>query len=141
MVTSSFGPEGAAQGAEDVETWLGVEGIELTAPHGVYDVEIARGNLFRIDVHIKGPFASAVDSDELRDTFDYDRIVQRVHGVSRRRRFRLIESFAGAIARDLLLERRDLSEVRVRVKKLSFPDWGPEACATAVVTVRLKPEA
>jgi dihydroneopterin aldolase len=139
VVTSSFEPGGGREvdeTAEDVEVRLGVEGIEFSAPHGVYDEEAERGNRFRVDVHVKGPWSRAVRSDELRDTLDYDHIVQHIHRVSLRRRFHLIESFAGAIAHELLSEIPDLTEVRVSVRKLSLPVWGPEACATAEVTVR-----
>lgn len=139
VVTSSLEPGSGRDAAalpRDVETWLGVEGIELTASHGVYESEMARGNRFRVDVHVKGAWSEAVRSDALRDTLDYDRIVETIHGVSRRRRFHLIESFAGAIAADVAHLEPQAMEVRVCVRKLSFANWGPDACARAVVTLR-----
>ena len=141
MVTSSFGlgsNEGSGIGGKElgVETQLGVEGIEVTAYHGVYDDEKERGRRFRIDVHVKGEWSDAVRSDDLRDTLDYDAIVQHIHRVNQRRRFHLIESFAGAIADDLLHDFPGLLEARVCVRKLAFPEWGPKACAVAVVTRR-----
>ncbi|MCX6091366.1 MAG: dihydroneopterin aldolase [Candidatus Bipolaricaulota bacterium] len=140
-MTSSFGlgnNEGSGIGGKElgVETQLGVEGIEVTAYHGVYDDEKERGRRFRIDVHVKGDWIDAVRSDDLRDTLDYDAIVQHIHRVNQRRRFHLIESFAGAIADDLLHDFPGLLEARVCVRKLAFPEWGPEACAVAVVTRR-----
>jgi 7,8-dihydroneopterin aldolase/epimerase/oxygenase len=118
----------------DARIEVGVEGIELTAPHGVYDDEAERGNRFRVDVRMTGPWNEAARSDDLRDALDYDVLVEHIHGVSRRRRFHLIESFAAAIADDLLSAFPDAIETRVCVRKLGFAKWGPEACAVAVVT-------
>jgi dihydroneopterin aldolase len=141
VVTSSFelgqekGSEICGKGSE-AEIQLGVEGIEVTACHGVYDEERERERRFRIDVHVKGNWADALRSDDLRDSLDYDAIVQHIHRVNQRRRFHLIESFAGAIADDLLQDFPGLLEARVCVRKLAFPNWGPEACAVAAVTRR-----
>ena len=71
-----------------------------------------------------------------RRVLDYDAIVKQVHNVSRRQCFHLIESFAGAIADDLLEAFPQAIEARVCVRKLELPEWGPEACAVAVVTKR-----
>lgn len=136
MVTSSFELEVERGTADGVETWLGVENVELEGPHGVYDDEATRGNRFRVDVHVLGPFGGAVASDDLRDTLDYERIVERIHDVSQRRRYHLIESFAGAIADDLLVQFSSLNQVRVCVRKLGFSEWGPDGCAMARVTAR-----
>lgn len=121
----------------NVETQLGVERLELAAHHGVYEEERTRGSRFEVDVHVKGDWSVAVGTDELCDTLDYDAIVQRIRDVSRRRSYHLIESFAGAIADDLLQAFPAIFEARVCVRKLAFPEWGTGACATAVVTKRL----
>jgi dihydroneopterin aldolase len=142
VVTSSLGPGrverrgSKAEGPAPIELRLGIEGIELHAHHGVYEEERERGSRFRIDVDAKGHWEEAVQSDDLRDTLDVDAIVQHIRNVSQRRRFHLIESFAGAIADDLLQEFPDLLEVRVCIRKLDFPEWGPEACSLARVTKR-----
>jgi len=142
VVTSFLGSgsaerrEAKAEGPVPIELRLGVEGIELHAHHGVYEEEQERGSRFRIDVDVKGHWEEAVRSDDLEDTLDVDAIVQHIRSVNQRRRFHLIESFAGAIADELLQEFPHLLEVRVCIRKLAFPEWGPEACAFAVVTKR-----
>jgi dihydroneopterin aldolase len=142
VVISSFSPGNVErramkdEGQASVEVRLGVEGIELHAHHGVYDEEQEHGSRFRIDVDMKGRWGEAVGSDDLRDTLDIDAVVQHIRSVNQRRRFHLIESFAGAIADDLLQEFPRLLEVRVCIRKLAFPEWGPEACSFAVVTKR-----
>jgi dihydroneopterin aldolase len=142
VVTSLLGPgsverrEVKAEGLAPVELRLGVEGIELHAHHGVYEEEREHGSCFVIDVDVKGRWEEAIRSDDLRDTLDVDAIVQHIRRVNQRRRFHLIESFAGAIADDLLQEFPCVLEVRVCIRKLAFPEWGPKACTFAVVTKR-----
>ncbi|MCX6094275.1 MAG: dihydroneopterin aldolase [Candidatus Bipolaricaulota bacterium] len=106
---------------------LAVRGIELQGPHGVYPQEQEAGNRFSVDVEMRGLFAQAVETDELSDTVDYDAVVQRVCEVNRRRTFHLIESFAGAIADELLDRFERISEVRIQVRKLSAANLGPNA--------------
>ena len=106
---------------------LAVRGIELQGPHGAYPQEQEAGNRFSVDVEMRGLFAQAVETDELSDTVDYDAVVQRVCEVNRRRTFHLIESFAGAIADELLDRFERISEVRILVRKLSVANLGPNA--------------
>ncbi len=119
----------------DAEIEVGVEGIEFAARHGVSDDEAERGNRFRVDVRMTGPWSRALQTDDLRDTLDVAAVVEHIHRVSRRR-FHLIESFAAAVADDLLRAFPDATQARVRVRKLEFPEWGPQACSIAEVTRR-----
>jgi len=116
---------GRGAGAEDVV--LAVGGIEVRGPHGVHPEERQTGNRFSVDVEMRGSFARAAETDELADTVDYDAVAQSVREVNRRQTFRLIESFAGAIANDLLDRFERIREVRIRVRKLSVENLGPSA--------------
>lgn len=139
MVTSSLGSVAVGRDGMEplrVETELGVEGVELTAHHGVYEEERRRGRRFSVDVYVKGDWSGATRTDELGDSLDYGRIVQRIRTVSQERSYHLIEAFAAAIADDVLQSLPGILEVRVCVRKLAFSEWGPEACASAVVTKR-----
>lgn len=123
----------AERGAEplavlrDADVVLTVGGIELRGSHGVYPQERETGNRFSVDVEMRGRLAQAAETDDLSDTVDYDAVVQRVCEVNRRRTFHLIESFAAAIADELLDRFARILEVRVRVRKLSVDKLGPSA--------------
>jgi dihydroneopterin aldolase len=120
----------------DLAVRISITGIDLEGRHGVYAEERERGNRFSVDVELSGDFAAAVERDDVSCTIDYDAVVQHVRDVNRRHTFHLIESFAGAIADELLSRFAGISEVRIRVKKLSLPHLGPHVCATAEVTKR-----
>ena len=110
-----------------------VEGIDFEGPHGVYAGERERGNRFRVDVEITADLTSALASDRLEDTVDYDSVVGFVMETNRQQRFNLIESFAGAISSGLLLEFPRIDQVLVRVRKLAPRGLGNTVCAVAEV--------
>lgn len=50
---------------------IAIEGIEIFAYHGVYQVEREAGNRFFVDLHLQTDLRKASQSDDLHDTVDY----------------------------------------------------------------------
>lgn len=103
-----------------------IEGFELEGRHGATLEERRRGQRFLFDLQLHAHDAG-VRTDKLADTVDYTEVVACVREVSDGHRFNLIEALAAAVA-DALLERFEISRVRVRVRKpevqLEAPvDW------------------
>ena len=96
---------------------VGIEiyGLEIFGYHGVLPEERDHGQPFLFDVTM-AMHDAGVRSDKLGDTVDYTEVVACIRDVATTRRFNLIEALAGAIA-DVLVERFDVSRVRVRVRK------------------------
>lgn len=92
-----------------------IDGLELRGFHGATSQEKERGQRFLFDVWLLAHDAG-VRSDQLADTIDYTQVVACIREISDGRRFHLIEALAAAIA-DALVERFDVSRVRVRVRK------------------------
>jgi len=107
--------------AKPTTVTLTVSGIELTGFHGVYPEEQRTGNRFRIDLEIEGGLETAVETDRLEDSIDYTKVVEAVRDVNESKRFKLIESFAGAIADELLHRFLGIGRLTVRVSKLAPP--------------------
>ena len=84
--------------------------------HGVSAEERERGQLFSIDAEIEFDFPR---KDDLAGTVDYVRVIERIREVNETSSFRLIETFAQAIADAILKDFRQARRVSVRVKKLS----------------------
>ena len=124
----------AMEGESATRARIIVERIRLRAPHGAYAEEREAGNRFHVDIEIVADLATAIASDSLDDTIDYDSVVRLVEQVSRQRRFNLIESFAGAISDSLLERFPQIDETVVRVSKLSPPGLEHVACAVAEVS-------
>jgi len=102
-----------------------IRNLELFGHHGVYREEQERGQYFWIDVELEGDFAA---KDDLSETVDYGAVVEKIKQINNTKRFQLIESFAKAIAAELLGEFSKVRRVKARVKKRPFEavallDW------------------
>lgn len=93
---------------------IAIRNLELFGYHGVYPEEQEKGQRFWVDVELEGDFAA---QDELGETVDYSQVVKKIRQVNRAKRFQLIESFAKAIAEELLREFPRACKVRARVRK------------------------
>ena len=97
------------------EVFIEVQGLELRGFHGATPAEQKKGQPFLFDVTLVAHDAG-IRTDQLADTIDYTQVVGCVREVSDAHRFNLIEALAAAVA-DAIIDRFDVSRVRVRVRK------------------------
>jgi dihydroneopterin aldolase len=97
------------------EVFIEIEGLELQGFHGATPEERKRGQPFFFDVLLVAHDAG-IRTDQLADTVDYTQVVACIREISGGHRFNLIEALAAAVA-DEIMERFDVSRVRVRVRK------------------------
>ena len=95
-----------------VLTNLQVEGVG-----GVHDWEREAPQPWEVDVELVLDLRAAGVNDDLGRTIDYGPVARLVKAVIEERGFRLIESFAEAIAQDVLAAYPSVDEVVVRVRK------------------------
>ena len=98
-----------------MEVVIEIEGLEVTGFHGATKREKKEGQPFLFDMYLVAHDAG-VRSDELADTVDYTKVVERVRDICQNRRFNLIEALAAAVVDDLM-DTFPLSRARVRVRK------------------------
>jgi dihydroneopterin aldolase len=91
-----------------------LRGIEVFGHHGATEVEEREGQVFLFDIALWP--RTEPDADEIEQTVDYREVVAAVREVSDRRRVRLLETLAAALA-DELVGRFPLERVKVRVRK------------------------
>jgi 7,8-dihydroneopterin aldolase/epimerase/oxygenase len=108
-----------------------IDGLELMGFHGATAEERVDGQRFLFDVWLLAHDAG-VRSDRLDDTIDYTSVVACIREISDAHRFNLIEALAAAIA-DALVERFDVSRVRVRVRKPEVQLDAPAAFTAATI--------
>jgi len=113
---------------------LSIREIALTGPHGVYPHERIEGNRFSVDVELVGAFGTAVRTDRLEETIDYEQIVDLVREINDGKPFNLIESFAGAIVEQLIARFSLISQATVRVRKVVPKHLGEMGAAEVEVT-------
>lgn len=91
-----------------------IQGLQFWGCHGVLDEEQNRPQAFEVDLTLTLP---PVAQDDLSHTVDYRGVIESLHALNQNRRFRLIEAFAQAIARDVLERFPRVRAVSVRLRK------------------------
>ncbi|MFB6285296.1 MAG: dihydroneopterin aldolase [Candidatus Bipolaricaulia bacterium] len=110
---------------------VAIRGVTLFGRHGVRSEEREHGQLFTVDVELT--LARPSDEDELASTVDYTDVIERVRSLNEETSYRLIESFAQAVARDILDRYEVVCRVRVHVgKQLKKLGLGLEGVSTEV---------
>lgn len=95
-------------------TRIEIRGLQVFGHHGVHAYERERGRWFLVDAALDVP---APEEDELESTVNYTDVVETICELSGSRQFRLLESFARALAEGLLARFPKIERARVRVRK------------------------
>lgn len=98
-------------------------GAHFFARHGVSDDEQRLGGRYVVDIELERDLSHAAASDNLADTVSYADVYRTVREVIEGKSFRLVETLAETIARELLA-RYSAQAVMVRVKKQPPPTNG-----------------
>ena len=101
-----------------------LQGIVLYGHHGVSAAEREVGRLFEVDVELTLDLSAAAETDDLSATVDYATVCELVRRTHEAGPYRLLETFAGRIAREIA-EAFPVAEVSVRVRKLHPPVGSP----------------
>lgn len=108
-----------------------IRGLKLYGRHGVRVEEQERGQLFTVDVWLDLERPSA--EDDLAATVDYTEVVRVIRELNEAHRYRLLESFARAVAEVLIERFEPLQRARVRVwKRLIRPGLDVDGVAAEV---------
>jgi dihydroneopterin aldolase len=102
---------------------ISLENIRLYGYHGASENERELGQRFEIDVEIIADLSSAVASDDMKKTINYEAVFKLVEAEVVHQRYHLLETMADKIARDVLSKFGAL-EVVVRIRKPSVPIAG-----------------
>lgn len=90
------------------------------AYHGVRPEEANTGARFEVDVELGGNLSRAGKTDNLKDTFNYERVYRLVERMVTGARFHLLEALAETIAQKLL-DAYPEAQVKVVVRKPHAP--------------------
>ena len=90
------------------------------AHHGYYKAERELGQKFEVDMELDFDFASAVKSDDLKDTVNFEEVYQKVYHIFSSYKFTLLETLADRIASEVLRS-FPVKMVLIRVRKPNVP--------------------
>lgn len=94
------------------------------AYHGVLADEQSLGGRFEVDVDLYCDLRKGAATDHLEDTIDYERVYNHIRQLVENKKYFLLESLAGSIAKGILQNFRRVAKVTVRVRKPSAPIKG-----------------
>jgi dihydroneopterin aldolase len=110
--------------------WIGLEGMEFNAHHGVYEEERMKGGKYIVDVNVYTDAQQAELYDQLEGTVNYEKIYEVVQK-QMEQPVKLIEHLARKILDELskLVSKED--KIRVKIRKLE-PPLGAKVAAGVV---------
>ena len=111
-------------------------GLQFYGFHGVNPEERSLGQPFVVDLEAELDLSVPAASDRLDDTVSYTELYRAVKAVMEGEPRNLLESAAGAIAREVLEQCPQIGAVRVRVQKPRPPIKGSVIDAAAVEIYR-----
>jgi dihydroneopterin aldolase len=101
-----------------------IKNASFYAYHGVASDEQNLGGKFEVDVEIHADLSASFDTDELRETVNYELVYSFIKNAVTSRKHYLLESLASGIARGLLKEFSVIDLVKVTVRKPHPPVKG-----------------
>lgn len=97
-----------------------LKNITFYAHHGYYEAERELGQKFEVDIELHCDLSLATESDDLKQTVDYQAIYKIAKDTFENYKFKLIETVAQKIA-SRILQLSGISDVRIRVRKPNVP--------------------
>lgn len=97
-----------------------ITGLEVFAFHGCTPREKEEGQRFLIDLELEYDASRAVETDDLAQAVDYDRLAREVHDLAAGERHDLIETLAARIG-EHVMRRTPATRALVRVHKPEAP--------------------
>ncbi|MFC1535994.1 dihydroneopterin aldolase [Candidatus Neomarinimicrobiota bacterium] len=91
--------------------------------HGVSESEKSLGGKFEVDIDLYQDLKKAGQSDNLKDTLNYEKIYKTVQNCTKRNKYYLIETLAERIAGSIL-KKYKTDKVLVKVRKPHAPVKG-----------------
>lgn len=104
-----------------------IENIETEAVIGAYEFEWEAPQPLILDLKLTTDFSNAFASDDLDDALNYDAITQAVRAYVENSRFKLLETLAGGIIREVMAH-YPVDKVGVKIRK-------PKALKNALATI------
>ena len=102
------------------KVWIGLEGMEFYAYHGVYEEERKIGGKYIVDVLVHTNAKDAELHDDLNGTVNYEQIYKVVEQ-NMQQPVKLIERLARKIMDDIRLFVVKEDTIRIKIRKLNPP--------------------
>lgn len=102
------------------KVWIGLEGMEFYAYHGVYEEERKIGGNYLVDVFVYTNAENALLHDDLNGTVNYEQLYKIVQG-NMNHANKLIEHLANNILLDIRKLVANEDKIKIKIKKIHPP--------------------
>lgn len=100
--------------------WIGLEGMEFYAYHGVFEEEQLIGGKYIVDIAVYTDMLGAALYDDLEGTLDYE-IIYHIVRKNMQQPVKLIEYLAHNIIVDLRAVISEDDKIRIKIRKINPP--------------------
>ena len=100
---------------------LKIKSLRFKGYHGYYRQERKQGNDFEVDLIFQANLHTAGESDQLKDTIDYQEALKTVKSVMEGPSVKLIETLTKKIGDQLFKQLPEVNKLSVSVRKLNPP--------------------
>ena len=114
--------------------FIKIEGLEVFANHGVFKEEVNLGQKFIITAVLYFDISPAGRFDDLDKSVNYAEVCKYITGFMRNNTFKLIETVAERLAREILVRYKVFESCEIIVKK----PWAPIGLPLECVSVGVK---
>jgi 7,8-dihydroneopterin aldolase/epimerase/oxygenase len=111
-----------------------IENMEFYSFHGHFKEERIVGNKFMVDITIETDMKIPIESDNLKDAVNYQRVYEIVK-LQMEKKSHLLEHIAGRILDAIYAELGSIQKVTVKVSKMN-PSMGGKIGSVSVVISR-----
>jgi dihydroneopterin aldolase len=108
----------------DNRDYIRLVNMVFYAYHGAMPEEATLGQKFYLDAELEVDLQEAARTDDLRRTVNYEEVYRTIAEEVHRRRYKLLEALAQAVAEVILERFPDVRSISVRVRKPSVPLGG-----------------
>jgi dihydroneopterin aldolase len=110
-----------------------IENMEFYSFHGHFKEERIVGNKFLVDLTIETDMKIPMESDNLKDAVNYQRIYEIVK-LQMEKKSHLLEHIAGRILDAIYSEMEGINKVTIKVSKMNPPMGGKIGSVSVVIT-------
>ena len=94
--------------------------LKIPGRHGVYDFEKDKDHLFELDVEMHTDLSFAGQTDDLKDTINYNEAVSVITDIFTKKDYHLIEAVGQTICKKLLADFK-IQKVVIKIRKPHAP--------------------
>jgi 7,8-dihydroneopterin aldolase/epimerase/oxygenase len=111
-----------------------IEEMEFYAFHGHYKEEQIVGNRFLVDLELETSLDLAAETDQLKDTVNYQRAYQIIKDEMRMKKSSLLENIGKRILDALYVELTGIDKITIRIRKMHPPMGGSIRSVGVIMT-------